>query len=407
VRIFDTVHSAAKNFREGTHRTCSPRETLDAFEPRMGEFGITRLADVTGLDFIGLPVYMAVRPNARGLAVSQGKGIDRESARASALMESIESWHAEHIEAPLRYESYQALRRVTRVVDVTRLASRRGGSLELNSPCLWIEGYDLLQDAPMWLPYETVMTNFVRPERTMTAFACGSNGLASGNHLLEALVHALCEVVERDACALWDSAGGLALKETQFDLRSVDHPATLAVLERLRAADIEVGVWDATCDTGVPAYVCTVFENPDQPRWVLKGAHGGYGCHLDPAVALLRAVTEAIQSRLTTIAGSRDDMFEYETTANPDDLRLMMDSVTGAQGQRAFPTGRSRTTDSFEGDVRVLLDALRNIGIDSAVVVDLTRPEIGIPVVKVVVPGLEPDNSHYDYLPGPRARAVA
>jgi YcaO-like protein with predicted kinase domain len=407
VRIFDVDHSVAKHYLTGTHRTRSPRETLDAYEPRMGEFGITRLADVTGLDVVGLPVYMAVRPNARGLAVSQGKGVDRDSAKASALMESIECWHAERIDAPLRYESYQALRRTARVVDVTRLARRRDGVLEPNSPCLWIEGYDLLQDARTWLPYETVMTNFVRPERTMTAFACGSNGLASGNHLLEATVHALCEVVERDACALWDRAGGLTRKDTQVDLHTVADPALLAVVRRVRAAGLEVGLWDATGDTGVPAYVSTVFENPDQPRWVLKGAHGGYGCHLDPTVAALRAVTEAIQSRLTTIAGSRDDMFEYESTANPDDARLMMDSVVGSPGRRAFPGGRSRATDTFDGDLRVVLDALRGIGIDNAVVVDLTRPDVGIPVVKVVVPGLEADNSHHDYLPGPRARAVA
>ncbi|MET0132683.1 MAG: YcaO-like family protein [Kibdelosporangium sp.] len=407
MRVFGTDYSAAKNFREGTHRTRHPRETLDAFEPRMGEFGITRLADVTGLDFIGLPVYMAVRPNSRGLAVSQGKGVDRDSAKASALMESIESWHAENIQAPLRHDSYNRLRRRERVVDVTRLAVRRGGSLELNSPCLWIEGYDLLQGAPAWLPYECVMTNFVRPERVMTAFSCDSNGLASGNHLLEATVHALCEVVERDACALWASAGGLAVTETQVDLRTVDDPALRTVLGQLDLAGIEVAAWDATCDTDVPAYVCMVFENPDQPRWVLKGAHGGYGCHLDPEVALLRAVTEAIQSRLTTIAGSRDDMFEYETRANPDDLRVMMDSVAGSPGQREFPDGPSRTTDTFEGDLEVLLGSLRAIGIENAVVVDLTRPDVGIPVVKVVVPGLEPDNSHHDYLPGPRARAAA
>lgn len=407
MRIFDIDYSAVKNYMQGTHRTRSPRETLDAFEPRIDEFGITRLADVTGLDFIGLPVYMAVRPNARGLSVSQGKGVDHDSARASALMESIECWHAENIVAPLRYGSYNEVRRFGGVVDVTRLARRVGGTLELNSPCMWIEGYDLLQCAPTWVPYECVMTNFVHPERVMTAFSPGSNGLASGNHLLEAVVHALCEVVERDACTLWHSAGGPALKECRLDLGTVHDPALLAVLGRLRQAGIEVAAWDVTSDTGIPTFACIVFEQHDQPRWTIKGMFGGQGCHLDPQVALLRAVTEAIQSRLTTIAGSRDDMFDYETSANPDDMRIAMDLIAGSQGIREFAEGRSRTTDTFEGDVEVLLDSLRGINIENAVVVDLTRPEVGIPVVKVVVPGLEPDHAGYDYRPGPRAMAAA
>lgn len=60
--------------------------------------GITRVADVTGLDRIGIPVVMVCRPNARSLAVSQGKGIDIEAATVSGLMESVELYHAEHIE---------------------------------------------------------------------------------------------------------------------------------------------------------------------------------------------------------------------------------------------------------------------------------------------------------------------
>ncbi|PPK65547.1 YcaO-like family protein [Actinokineospora auranticolor] len=407
MRIFDVDHSAAKHFQHGTHRTRSPRATLDAFVPRMREFGITRLADVTGLDHIGIPVYMAVRPNARSLAVAQGKGIDHDSAKASALMEAIESWHAENIEAPLRYESFARLHRSARVIDVTRLPVRRGGALEPNSPCLWIEGYDLIRGESTWVPFESVMTNFVRPERAMTAFVTGSNGLASGNHLLEAVEHALCEVIERDACTVWNSRGGRSLVDTRVDLDTVTDPAVRRVLERLAGAGFVVGAWEVTSDTGIPAYDALILEDPDQPRWALKGTFGGHGCHLDPGVALLRAVTEAVQSRLTLIAGSRDDMYEYATEANPDDLRIIMDLVTGSPGGRAFPSGRSQATDTFEGDIAVLLAALRGIGVENAVVVDLTRPDIGVPVVKVVVPVLEPDDAHFDYLPGPRARAAA
>ena len=75
-----------KRYRRGTHRTLSPAETLARFGIHARKLGITRLANVTGLDYLGIPVFMSIRPNSRSLSVSQGKGIDEDAAMASALM---------------------------------------------------------------------------------------------------------------------------------------------------------------------------------------------------------------------------------------------------------------------------------------------------------------------------------
>lgn len=403
MKIFGREQSAAKQFVDGTHRACSPRATLAAHVPKMKTMGITRLADVTGLDVVGVPVYMAVRPNSRALAVSQGKGLDRDAAKASALMESIESWHAERIAAPLRHESYAALRRTARVVDVTRLALERGATLEPNTPRLWIEGHDLLAGAPAWVPFECVMTNFVRPGHARRTFITGSNGLASGNHLLEAVAHGLFEVIERDAATLWRLSADERTR-SRLDLATVEPPRCRAVLDQLRRAGLETVVWDATADTGVPTFVCRVMDRPDEVRWALRGVFEGQGAHLSAEVAFLRAVTEAIQSRLTQIAGSRDDVFAHADVGNPDNVRIALQSAWNTPAVRTFASG-DLATETFEGDVAVLLAALERIGIDSAVVVDLTRPELGIPVVRVVVPGLEGDSVGPGYAPGARARA--
>src|SRR4051812_31442956 len=109
VRIFGGTYAAAKHYVRGTHRVRPPHETVAEYRALMPRLGITRLANVTGLDTIGIPVYVAIRPNARCLATSQGKGLDHDAAKASALMESIETWHAEVIVNPTRWESYQAL----------------------------------------------------------------------------------------------------------------------------------------------------------------------------------------------------------------------------------------------------------------------------------------------------------
>src|SRR5262245_21673480 len=95
-----------KTYRVGTDRLIDPAQTLARVRPYLTQMGITRIANVTGLDYIGVPVVMVYRPNSRALAVSQGKGLTLAAAKASGLMESVESYHAERIALPLKLASY-------------------------------------------------------------------------------------------------------------------------------------------------------------------------------------------------------------------------------------------------------------------------------------------------------------
>lgn len=406
MRIFGETHHAQKQFVAGTHRVRPPAETLRDYRRFMANMGITRLANVTGLDCIGLPVYVAVRPNSRGLATSQGKGLDANAAKASALMESIEAWHGERIDRPLRYEAYDELRTRAAVVDVTEVDRRVHSVLRLDLPMLWIEGWDLVTSQPMWVPFDSVTTNFVQPTYARSVFFSSTNGLASGNHLLEAVTHGLCEVIERDAITLWLLDDDRARKATQIDPATVDDPGCRTVLELLERAGVYAALWDATSDLGIPAYACTIIEASSRPRWRSMGAFSGYGCHLSPSVALMRALSEAVQSRLTMISGSRDDLLprDYAACSNEDDQRRMLASLREPAPTRRW-RGATKATATFEEDLALLVTALRAAGVASAVVVDLAQPDVGIPVVKVVVPGLEGPAIASAYQPGRRARA--
>src|SRR5438552_592107 len=86
--IFGVPQRAKKRFVDGTHRARSPRATLARMRPLMKRLGITRLACLTGLDAVGVPVWAAIRPNGRSLSTSQGKGLSDDAAAVSALMES-------------------------------------------------------------------------------------------------------------------------------------------------------------------------------------------------------------------------------------------------------------------------------------------------------------------------------
>jgi YcaO-like protein with predicted kinase domain len=399
MRVFDRDYRQRKGHVRGTHRSRCPEATLLAYRPLMARMGITRLANVTGLDVVGIPVFMCVRPNSRNLSVSQGKGLDAASAKVSALMESIESWHAESLELPMRYESPAALRRSSRALPLDRVGRWATAALPSDSaPMFWVEGYDLIAEAPIWMPHDMVNLNYVSAANATPVLARSSNGLASGNHLLEAIVHGVCEVIERDAMARWFADEQASPKASQLDLATVDDPGCREVLARLAGADIGVAAWDMTSDIGIPAYACTVF---DRPGLHVAGTHSGFGCHLDPAVSLLRAITEAVQSRLTLIAGSRDDLRRghYREQRNERDLEELAHDVAYPPPTRDFRERRSLATDTFEDDLVFVLGRLRACGVDCVAVADLTKRELGIPVVKVIVPDLR-DGSVSGYRTG-------
>ncbi len=142
-----------KAFRQGTHRLIPPEETIVRLGPYLPVMSITRVANVTGLDAIGVPVVMVVRPNARSLSVSQGKGLTLAAAKASGIMESIELYHAEHVYLPLMLGSYEELRHTRRLIDVAQLPQSSDGAFHPNLQALWIEGYNLLQQELVWLPF--------------------------------------------------------------------------------------------------------------------------------------------------------------------------------------------------------------------------------------------------------------
>ena len=398
----------AKTYWAGTHRLVEPAKTIARVRPLMAAMGITRVANVTGLDRIGLPVVQAIRPNSRSLAVSQGKGSNVAAATASALMEAVETYHADHITLPVRYTRYADLGRCARVADVTALNRPKLSGFHSELPLLWIEGIDLLQDESVWLPFEMVDMNFTFPRvATAGCFAATSNGLASGNHLLEAISHGICEVVERDATTLWALAGKEAQDRTRIDLDTVHDAICRDALDRLARAGIAVGVWETTSDVGVPSFICKIRE---ETGWTQEHMElPGYGCHPVRSIAFFRAVAEAIQTRLTIIVGSRDDLVRgsYEQLGNPLVTRPDRPWPNHNGSLRSLSEGPSWDAETVDEDVRWLLERLRRAGLRQVIVVDLTKPEFGLPVVRVVIPGLEMALINPDrYLLGQRAQSI-
>jgi ribosomal protein S12 methylthiotransferase accessory factor len=372
----------------------------------MAEMEITRIADVTGLDAVGIPVVMVCRPNSKSIAVSQGKGITTEAAQASGLMESIETYHAENIDLPLRWESYERLARRERVIDIERLPAVADSLFSPDLPVAWVQGVDLMSGGELWLPYEIVHTDYAfPPPRGSGCFMASSNGLASGNHLLEAVSHGICEVIERDSTSLWDAMDQAHQDQRRVDLATIDDPVCCDLIARFERAGIVVGVWDVTTDVGIAAFFCWIMERDNGTGHDAR-SNIGAGCHPSRSIALLRALTEAAQERLTAISGARDDLewgdFSVDAQIQAARRAIMLEGVA----HRDFHCVPNRQGETIWQDIEGQLACLRGAGVAEVAVVDLSKPErFPVAVARVVIPGLEGLHDHARYVPGPRARA--
>ncbi len=399
--------ASPKAFCDGTHRLIPPAETLAWVSRFLPVMGITRIANVTGLDTVGIPVVMVCRPNSRSVSVAQGKGCSLAAAKASGVMESIESYHAERIDLPLKLGGLEDLRYQNPMIDVGRLPRLSDSRFTPYTQLLWIEGQDILGGGPVWLPYEMVHLDYTLPLPTgHGCFVASSNGLASGNHRLEAISHGITEVVERDATTLWHLLDSEAQQATQIDLETVDDPACRALLAKFAEAGVLVAVWETTSDVGIPAFLCRILQQEGPPSNTLRPA-SGMGCHAARNVALLRALTEAAQSRLTFISGARDDMGrdEYKRFLDRETYDAWRATMEQGRPSRRFQQVPSFQGNSFEEDIAWQLDRLRSVGIEQVAVVDLTKPAFAIPVVRVVIPGLEGLDGSPKFVPGSRAKS--
>ena len=395
----------------GTVRAASAEATLAKARPVLRRIGITRVANVTGLDHVGVPTWIAVRPLARSLTVSQGKGLTDALAQASAVMESIEVHHAEHFTPRGHRRSLRDAAGADRYVNPLLLPVRPHARIVAGAAVEWIEGEDLTSGRSRWLPRDCVNLDFTTPRRDPWLFLGSSNGLASGNTRAEAVLHGVCEAIERDQTSYWYvrkqfDAGAQC---GRLDLDSVTDEHCRWLLGRCRDAGLQVAAWCLTQDLAVPSFMCTVYDSHSQTFYPQRAS--GFGCHPYRHIALSRAITEALQSRLTCIAGGRDDVFwsQYRDALRVDNApgRAWIQDLDDEAGTTRFADIAQAPACATIGElIDWVATRLAEEGFGEIVVVDLKQKEIGIPVVHVTVPGLEGFICKSGYTPGPRMQAL-
>ncbi len=375
-----------------SERVVPIEETERRVSAVIGRIPVTRVADLTPMDYLRLPVYSVVTPLARDLTTHLGKGHDDISARVSALMEAVERVSGEACSpATTVRDSYEALCRaaVPLPADPTQFDLPADTAYSPELAFEWLEGFDLLGQRPRLLPADLVCS----PPSEGILHHVDTNGLASGNTRLEAVVHAVCEVIERDAISqhefrtLFGDTGDRRPASAAIALESVAGPARFWI-ERVREHGLDVILHDITGEVAVATFRAFLID-PAFPtlQGPIEARFPGFGTHPNAQLAVLRAITEAIQSRLAAIQGARD-AYNILPASSRKATQLERERELSAADARSFADTPSVTHADLRDDLRFTLGALEKAGFEQVIAVDLTRADLGLPVVRVRVPGL-------------------
>ncbi|MBI5509612.1 MAG: YcaO-like family protein [Deltaproteobacteria bacterium] len=353
--------------------------------------GITRLADVTGLDRLGIPTFCAIRPGARLVQVANGKGLVDADARVSALMEAIEVFHAEEPTLPVVTSSFAALCAAGQAVAKPQALPGFVTGHHYNDDYVvdWVPAEELHSGARVLVPASAAYP--VSP----SLYLWWTNGLASGNHLVEATLHALYEIIERHAMATAvlpdpDPLALLRPRVSYLRLATITSAPVAELCERIARHDLKLLL--ATVKSAVPVHTFWAILLDKKPQALTTLVNTGYGTHASPTVAAIRAITEAAQSRLAMIHASREDVAHKPAFTDHDKLSrgyAFFDNIIGG-GDWRFLCDYSRA--SLRDDYERLVAALATCGAGQILRVDLTRAPFNIPVVKVIVPGFRFDD---------------
>jgi ribosomal protein S12 methylthiotransferase accessory factor len=399
----------------GEARFCLPMEAAEEHARRIGEaIGVTRVGMIGELaDLDGVQIAQAARPgNAWSSSYGSGKSRTKEGAIIGSIMEETEKWAQERFQPDeaMIVGSFRDLRHQGRFVDPATLDLPYDSVYHDDMHLHWHPCFDLLGRQVLYLPVDPLQMSTRKHDIYFTRRGArkhlATNGLGCGFSREEAVLHGVCEYVERHAQRLAElflvNPGLGGVHGYRFVDLGTGAAAVAELAARLGRHGATVRVLDITCEIRIPTFVATITRD-------LQRADG-YGTHPDPDTAIEMALLEAAQTIASATAGGREDLSirarslgRHERPRpisvhdawfwlDPDPVYESVDEIEGLS-----------STDVHE-DLEWCLERIREAGVKHVLAVDLTPPGIEpAQVVRVIVPGLETNNPFFT---GPRARLV-
>lgn len=379
------LKSCPKVYILETHRSRTPDSTLSFVEKVKDTAGMLSFRNATEVDRIGISVFTCDRMRPDGSKTSHtGKGVSPIQAQVSITMEAIERYCSEYREeygGKLLWGSFSALGKKFNILDPREMILSRRGDYSHEKEISWVWGHDLASDKEILVPACAVYHPF--PQHGTFLFNTHTNGIAAGNTYEEAVIHGLAELIERDA---WSIAKYThAYNDALFMENEPGNEFIIDVLERFEKADIEIVTKDLTTDIDVP--VIAAFSRDLMYREMVP--IDGFGAHLDPRVALVRALLEIATTRALFLqkfglSGLCDTSPLYlQGEGYEDDPRFY---AYRRKGLNELDRGYS---DDIREDVEEMIARLSAAGLERVIAIDLQREDIGMPTVRMIVPGLE------------------
>lgn len=359
---------------------------------RLEPWGITRVGDLTDLDIIGIPVWFACRPNSRALSVAQGKGLSEKQARISAVMEALESAVAEQttqlISGIASIEEMKARHRS--IVPLNHIQRCNLSLIDIGRSISWVKGRGLICGQPVYAPYELVGLDMrTHSAWDHRAFRMSTIGLGAGRSWHQAVLHAIYETLENDCTSLLELLGVNGGIQCAVECGDTKNRELRSGLAKVRAAGIEPRFFDLTGNIPLPTLGCFIQSPIPGGSRNRFSVSAGFACRPNAEDAALAALLEAVQSRLTSIAGSREDL-RQETFADgftpvPDHDGIGKKDITDLHSAPLLDSG----ADDAGTLEQVVKHVRENSAIDDIYVFTLSPPGFGFHVVRVLVPRLE------------------
>ncbi len=390
---------------KGTHRVIAPKKTVEINEDKLKTVGITRVADITDLDRIGMPVFTAIRPTAEDGAISiyGGKGISKDHAKASAMMEGFERYSAEKQESDdTIFATPNEIGEKGEYIEPKSLnLPQKFEKADLGDTKFeWNLAHDIITGNDYYVLSNAVFHPYNHDSDVESLFKSNTNGLASGNVLEEAILHGIFEVIERDAWSIFEMTHK---NYSQINIDSIESDLINEIIDKFESQGIKIKLMDFTADINIPTIAASADDTVTRDAGLLTL---GIGTHLDPEVAILRALTEVAQSRATQINGAREDTVraDFAREAGYERMkRINKYYFRQEEEQINLSDIENKSTTSIDEDIDIVKEELIANDIKHVLYTDLTRPEVDVSVVRVIIPEMEvyaidPSRAGYRFL---------
>ena len=404
----------------GTSRIIPIDKTLLHVSEIAKEIGLTRIADITYMDKLYIPNYSSVLPGTEDyIWVYSGKGPTKQHAKASAIMESIERYSS----LPRSYTkkfvtgTYSELKKSYSILHPYEVIEPLSFDFHDDMFMDYVKGFDIINNEDILVPAGLGLFRYNPSSPSINPFAFQhTNGLASGNVLEEAVCHALAEVIERDAISLAQLRAsaipfhilynvfnslqrqGYPVKPFSKDTFQDDYtifPDVLVsekdylpitkLIKKFEKFNIKLIIKEVTTNIKIPTFNVACVEWISHDYGYLAEGHG---THPDKRIALLRAITEVSQTRVANIQGARDDLRKIKYNNNNTDDKNAWQFMPSKKTIN-FSEIMTYQNEDILDDINLIVKYLKEAGLKKAIIVDLTNPNIKIPVVRAIIPGLE------------------